>query len=73
MAHFTLHVPIEGSDSKKRYPRVGVMFENHHRETGEVYYTVKLDFPVGATELIAFTPKPRDADGDHPGGYGNMS
>ena len=25
-----------------------------------IYYTIKLDFPVGVTELIAFPPRPRD-------------
>ncbi len=51
---------ITGTDDKTRYPRVGVLFENHNRETGEVYYTIKLDFPVGVTEMIAFPPRPRD-------------
>ena len=69
MPHFSLHVPIEGSDSVKRYPRVGVMFENQNQDTGEVYYNLKLDFPVGATELLAFKPKPRDPDGDRQSGY----
>ena len=59
--HYTLHVPLNGKDDVKRYPRVGVMFRNHNRETGEEYFTVKLDFPVGATELLAFPPKAREA------------
>lgn len=67
--HYTLHVPVEGKDNIKRYPRVGVMFENHNTETGEVYFSVKLDFPVGATELLAFPPKEREAQaGDAPPG-----
>jgi len=47
-----------------------VMFENRNSETGEVYFTVRLDFPVGATELLAFPPKEREAgmaEGDPPG------
>ena len=95
MNHYTLHVPVDGKDNVKRYPRVGVkhfsarlrphalprgkprtrmqsnlillnpksaeMFENTNRETGEVYFNIRLDFPVGATELLAFPPKDRDA------------
>ena len=57
MNHYTLHVPVDGKDNVKRYPRVGVMFENTNRETGEVYFNIRLDFPVGATELLAFPPK----------------
>ena len=67
--HYTLHVPVEGKDNIKRYPRVGVLFHNHNSETGEEYFTIKLDFPVGATELLAFPPKPRDVQAaDEPAG-----
>lgn len=55
--HYTVTVPVTGSDGKTRYPRVGAMFANHRKETGEVVYAIKLDFPVGATELVAFAPK----------------
>ena len=58
--HYSLHVPVEGTDNKKRYPRVGVMFENVKESTGEPYFTIKLDFPVAVTELLAFTPKSND-------------
>ena len=61
MTYYTLRVPVQGKDNVKRYPRVGVMFQNHNQETGEVYYNILLDFPVGATELLAFPPKSRDA------------
>ncbi len=54
--------PVKRKDDKTRYPRVGVLFENHNRETGEVFYTIRLDFPIGVTELVAFPPKPRDDD-----------
>ena len=60
-SHYTLHVPVEGKDNIKRYPRVGVMFENRNQETGEVYHTIRLDFPVGVTELLAFPPREREA------------
>ena len=72
MAHYTITAPVTGTDDKTRYPRVGVLFENQNRETGEVYYTIKLDFPVtlynfplGVTEMIAFPPRPRD-ESDYP-------
>ena len=72
MAHYTITAPVTGTDDKTRYPRVGVLFENHNRETGEVYYTIKLDFPValynfplGVTEMVAFAPGPRD-ESDYP-------
>ncbi len=60
--HYTITAPVKSKDGKTRYPRVGVLFENHNRETGEVFYTIKLDFPVGVTELVAFPPKPRDEE-----------
>ena len=70
MTHYTITAPVTGKDDKTRYPRVGVLFENHNRETGEVYFTIKLDFPIGVTELVAFPPRPRDendASGDEGG------
>ena len=70
MTHYTITAPVKGKDDKTRYPRVGVLFENHNRETGEIYFTLKLDFPVGVTELVAFPPKNRDEDGAEPSGPG---
>ena len=61
MAHYMITAPLKyqkGGQEATRYPRVGVLFENRHRETGEIYYTIKLDFPVGVTEMVAFPPKP---------------
>ena len=58
--HFPLYVPVEGKDNKTRYTRVGVMFENHRRDSDEVVYSIKMDFPVGATELVAFPPRLAD-------------
>lgn len=40
--------------------RVGTIFENARRETGEVFLSVKLDFPVAVTELVGFPPRPED-------------
>ena len=67
MTHYVLTVPTTFDDNgteKRRYSRVGVMFQNHRKDTGEVVYSLKLDFPVGATELVAFTPKARDQDNE---------
>lgn len=70
MTHFILTVPVtfqKAGEARTRYPRVGALFQNFRRETGEVYFTVKLDFPVGATEFIAFapdTPEAREGEGD---------
>lgn len=65
MAHYVLTVPVTYTDNgaeKTTYRRVGVVFENRRRETGEVVLSMKLDFPVGATELVAFEPRPAERD-----------
>ncbi|WP_282048214.1 hypothetical protein [Sulfitobacter mediterraneus] len=60
---FTLTVPVtfkkDGKDQTS-FRRVGAVFENT-RENGETVLSIKLDFPVAVTELVAFPPK---ADGD---------
>ena len=61
MKPHTVTIPVTDASGRKRFPRVGAMFENHTAETGEVFYTVKLDFPVGATELLVFPPRPAEA------------
>ncbi|MYG26979.1 MAG: hypothetical protein F4213_13310 [Boseongicola sp. SB0677_bin_26] len=61
MAHYNVVVPVEGGDGKIRYRRVGALFENVNRESGETFYKLKLDFPVGATEFLAFPPRPDNA------------
>ncbi len=62
---FTLTVPVtfkkDGKDQTS-FRRVGAVFENTRRVTGEIFLSIKLDFPVGVTELVAFPPKPRDDD-----------
>ena len=56
---FTLTVPVtfkkDGKDQTS-FRRVGAVFENT-RDNGEVFLSIKLDFPVGVTELVAFPPK----------------
>lgn len=64
MTHYVLTVPVKGSDGTTRYPRVGVVFENTKRETDEKFLSLKLDFPVGATEFVAFLPKSGEADSE---------
>ena len=44
---------------KTSFRRVGAVFENTKSETGETFLSIKLDFPVGVTELVAFQPKPK--------------
>lgn len=61
MTHFNVVVPVEGADKKTRYRRVGALFENASRDTGEIYYTVQLDFPVGVTKLLCFPPRTEEA------------
>ena len=60
---FTLTVPVtfkkDGKDQTS-FRRVGAVFENT-RENGETVLSIKLDFPVAVTELVAF---PSKADGD---------
>ena len=66
MTHYNLTVPVQYDDNgttKTRYPRVGVAFENTRQETGDKFLSIKLDFPVGVTELVAFLPKAKD-DGE---------
>jgi hypothetical protein len=63
MAHYPLTVPVKYDDNgteKTRYQRVGVLFENTRQNSDEKIFSIKLDFPVGATELVAFEPKPKD-------------
>ncbi len=60
MAHYNVVVAVKRGD-RTFYSRVGALFENHSNDTGERYYKVVLDYPVGATELLAFAPRPDEA------------
>lgn len=57
MALYQVVVPSEGGDGRTRYTRVGVMFENARKDTGEPWYKLQLDFPVAVQELLAFPPR----------------
>lgn len=62
MNRFNLTVPVtykSNGEEKTRYQRVGTIFKNV-REDGSEVLSIKLDFPVGATELVAFEPKARE-------------
>ena len=68
MAHFKISVPLnfttkDGAE-KTSYRTVGTLFENHRRDTGEIFYSIRLDFPVGVTEMVAFPPKAKTDDGE---------
>ena len=71
MTHYVLTVPVtykRDDQERTRFARVGAVFENHRRDTGEVFLSIRLDFPVGATELVAFPPNEAPADdGELPG------
>ena len=66
MTRYTLHVPVEyttrDGGTKTTYRSVGAVSENARRDTGETIPSIRLDFPVGATEMVAFQPRARDED-----------
>lgn len=65
--HYTLMVPVtyeSGNETKTSFRRVGAVFENARRDSGEIFLSVKLDFPVGVTELVAFPPKSPELEDD---------
>ena len=45
-----------------RFRRVGAAFVN--RDGAKAAMSIKLDFPVGATEFALFEPRSNDVDGD---------
>jgi len=70
MTRYTIVVPVAAGD-RTHYRRVGALFENVNRETGETWFRIDMDFPVGAVEMLAFPPRPRDGrDGDGADGGG---
>ena len=67
MSRYTIVVPVAAGE-KTHYRRVGALFENVNRETGETWFRIDMDFPVAATEMLAFPPRPRGDDGADGGG-----
>jgi len=62
---YILTVPVAYKDNGREttsFRRVGAVFENTKSDTGEVFLSIKLDFPVAVTELVAFQPKPKGAE-----------
>lgn len=61
--YYTANIVTKGKDGKNRFHRVGALFENTNRNTGEIYFTLKTDFPVIVNEeLVFFAPKPKSDD-----------
>ena len=68
MTHYALTVPVsytKDDEERTRYTRVGAVFENVRRETGEIGLTVKLDVPVGATSWWPPAESRRDGGRRH--------
>ena len=68
MTRYNLTAPVtytQNGTTRTRYTRVGTVFENT-REDGSKCLSIKLDFPLGATELVAFEPRAKEGaeDGD---------
>ena len=60
MTNYTLTVPvkfIKDGKEKTTFRRVGAVFENTKNGTRETFLSIKLDFPVAVTELVAFQGK----------------
>lgn len=62
MTNYILTVPVTFTkDGKEQtsYRRAGAVFENTKKGSDETFLSIKLDYPVGVTELVAFIPKPK--------------
>ena len=67
MTNYVLTVPVtfnKDGIEKTTYRRVGAVFENTKTDTGETFLSIKLDFPVAVTELVAFQTKDSGEAGD---------
>ncbi len=65
MTNYVLTVPVtyrKDDQEHTAYRRVGAVFENTKNDTGETFLSIKLDFPVAVTELVAFQPKEKDSE-----------
>lgn len=65
MTIYVLTVPVEykkNDRTERSFRRVGAVFENTKSDTGETFLSIKLDFPVAVTELVAFQPRPKGDD-----------
>ncbi len=69
MTNYTLTIPVAYTDKdgveKTTFRRVGAVFENTRNDgSGEKLLNIKLDYPVGVTELVAFPPKADEPDAE---------
>jgi len=65
MTTYTATVPVKfkkDGQEKVTFRRVGAMFSNTRNETGEEFFTLKLDFPVAVDELVIFPPNSRNTE-----------
>ena len=63
MTRYNVTVPVEytrNGQTQRRFTKVGAAFVNTRKDTGEEFLSIKLNFPIGATELVAFLPKQGD-------------
>ena len=61
--HYVVTVPVKYDDNgsdKTRFQRVGAMFRNTRNDDGSEFFSIKLDFPVGVSELVMFPPSSKD-------------
>lgn len=65
MIRYTLYVPVaytkDGAE-KTSYRRVGTVFENKRRNSDETLLNIRLDYPVGVTDLVAFPARSSKED-----------
>ena len=62
--YYTATVPFEDSKGNTRYRRVGALFENTRKETGEGFFSLTLDFPVAVKEIVCFAPSAKEGQDD---------
>lgn len=52
---YVLQIPVPLPDNRTIWRRIGLLFPE--RDGSKVAFRIKLNFPVGATEFVAFEPK----------------
>ena len=71
MTRYNVTVPVEytrNGQTQRRFTKVGAAFVNTRKDTGEEFLSIKLDFPIGATELVGWWADP-DFDPELPAFY----
>ena len=54
-----------GGEEKTSYTRVGSVFVNNKKDSGEEFLRIKLDFPVAVEEMVAFRPNDKTIENGH--------